>query len=185
MDRSSSKATSKMGLWMDLYEAAASNTEKQIMDRSGLAADRKQQQMPCNCRPKTASPWPKYGAPNAAPGAAEVQNRAPHRAEGRRPLLPQSQWAGEQRRHDEDRRTDDGESVKVATTGSSGQAEARGQPRKEAAMDGGGGAATERMGRDGADGEDGRRRGGWRLRDGRRQGPASAAADLPAPHGRR
>jgi len=34
-------------------------------------------------------------------------------------LLPQSQWAGEQRRHDEDRRTDDGESVKVATTGSS------------------------------------------------------------------
>ena len=39
MDRSSSKTTSKMGLWMDLYEAAASNTEKQIMDRSGLAAD--------------------------------------------------------------------------------------------------------------------------------------------------
>ena len=39
MDRSSSKATSKMGLWMDLYKAAASNTQKQIMDRSGLAAD--------------------------------------------------------------------------------------------------------------------------------------------------
>ena len=29
-----SRQTSKMGLWMDLYEAAASNTQKQIMDRS-------------------------------------------------------------------------------------------------------------------------------------------------------
>ena len=49
----------------------------------------------------------------------ELQKCRTEHAAGRRPLLPQSQRAGEQRRHDEDRRTDDGESVKVATTGSS------------------------------------------------------------------
>ena len=49
----------------------------------------------------------------------ELQKCRTEHAAGQRPLLPQSQRAGEQRRHDEDRRTDDGESVKVATTGSS------------------------------------------------------------------
>ena len=49
----------------------------------------------------------------------ELQKCRTEHAAGRRPLLPQSQRAGEQRRHDEDRRTDDGESVKVATTDSS------------------------------------------------------------------
>ena len=48
----------------------------------------------------------------------ELQKCRTEHAAGQRPLLPQSQRAGEQRRHDEDRRTDDGESVKVATTGS-------------------------------------------------------------------
>ena len=91
MDRSSSKATSKLGLWMDLYEAAAGNTQKQIMDRSGLAADRKQQQMPCNCRPKTASPWPKYGSPKCSTTSCRSAEQSTQQGDGLCCLNPSGQ----------------------------------------------------------------------------------------------
>ena len=97
----------------------------------------------------------------------ELQKCRTEHAAGQRPLLPQSQRAGEQRRHDEDRRTDDGESVKVATTGSNCStplpaaqtADARADGRRTAALDG---LRDGRRGRDGADREDGG--------DGRRDG---------------
>ena len=175
MDRSSSKATSKMGLWMDLYEAAASNTQKQIMDRSGLAADRKQQQMPCNCRPKTASPWPKYGSPKCSTTScrsAEQSTTQSRRATAFAASIPAGRRATTTRRGQADGRRG------VCEGGDDGQQRTGGGTR--AATDGGRDGRRWR-GRDGADGQG---RHGRRGRRGRTPTGRTAAPRRAAPRAR-